>query len=801
MISFIIRLIDWVTTIFVEAFLSVWRLLGAFVDAMTSGPRRRLIFYSVTFGTAFWLIASFGLTYVFPQLTRLWEGPTWEVFESAADRANATILTDSGGRYLGIVDSYFDRDVITEARRPLRLPGYTAYPDHKAAHVDDAPPYYWRCLVHLEDANREGWRNPFGIDLAGVLRIPVSTLSRTIAARRPRIGSGGSTIEMQLARSFMKLYPGSSAAIFRKPLEWNAAPILHRRLMRDGDSRRLRAWAARHIALIQGAGGRYDVFGVEAAGRALFDRSADDLSPAQQIALASAVYRPIVYGNVRSWRALLGEDRDAVSRARRCASAPEVIAEEPLRDAAHAELDAMAQTAPSPQIDPDLAAASEVLGYRPERMGRHPETTANRLARDVQQAVVAELRDRFGSRWRGNVAEVRLTIDIPDNVRFSRAVADAVQTVNENTGPRVRYGGVESPAFARPAGADALASAAPLVVAAADHHGRIVRFVDTSWTSLYAGPSRHRTWTPYGPGAYEIERDSREIASVGKMAAIILMAESGESDPNADWSNECLPGVRWDRSSSRCYGGRDDRETVPARVAMAESLNDAVIGHLARVDGLSDARMDRFMRDLGFILPESHRDTPAPTNVAMGRYVGSPRHVHRLAAFALEYARGNPEAVVSLPTLIESYVRTDPAQELIVDRDAQDLDHDPLTVGDIARPGSTSFAREMLSAPACHEDGTVSGLRDWCPDRNANVRLLIAKSGTRGIGSRAQFNVYDWWLAGGVEFADGRRYSFVAAAGAGDAARPFADDAGGGRLAPMVDALLRDLLENDPRGR
>lgn len=804
MVNGLMRLGQWGLSLVFAVLDGVARFVLRLLDLSFSGRRRRFVFGSALILGGAWLLGAGFVAYALPQVTRLWEGGVWRTFERAADRADATILTDAAGRYLGVIDSQFDRDILTEPRRPLRLPGwYTAFPDHKAAHVDDAPPYYWRCLVALEDENRASLANPFGIDFLGVLRIPVSTVRRSIEARRLRPGAGGSTIEMQLARSFMKEYPGQSGGlaseIWRKIREWNAAPILQRRLRTGNDERRLRAWAARHIALIQGAGGRYDVFGVEAAGRALFGVSAEALSPAQQIALASAVYQPISYGAHRRWRTLLGADETASgARARRCANAIEVV---PANERAevNAELTELAETAPSPFVDDAMIALAEALGEPAERLARHPETLANRVARDIQQSVVAELRDQYGAQWRGQAAEVRLTIDVPQNIRFAERVSEAVLAVEEEADWRLYDRDLDSPAEARRAMVEDPARA-PLVVAAADHRGRIVRFVDTSWDSLYGGPSARRDWTSFGRGAYDIALETREIASVGKIGAVLLMAEAGLTDPEEAWDNTCLRHVRPDRSSARCYGegGSDERSTVTAQEAIAGSLNDAVIRRLSdEPDALPNSRLHRFMTDLGFALPGSHDETPARTNLVMGRYAGTPRHVHRLAALALEYARGNWDASVAMPTLIDSYVRIDPAMERIVDRRARDLDRDPVIVGDVAGRGNLTFVRRMLAAPACETRATLAAMSDWCPDDNPDVSLLVVKTGTRGLGNLVAINVYDWWVAGGVEFADGRRYSFVVAAGAGDPSRAFADDAGGGLLAPVVDALLRDLLEND----
>ena len=64
----------------------------------------------------------------------------------------------------------------------------------------EVPEHYWQCLVYHEDRYIGGVLNPYGIDLVGVLKIPYSTLRRSIALKRPSLGIGGSTLPMQFAR-------------------------------------------------------------------------------------------------------------------------------------------------------------------------------------------------------------------------------------------------------------------------------------------------------------------------------------------------------------------------------------------------------------------------------------------------------------------------------------------------------------------------------------------------------------------------------------------------------------------------
>ena len=125
-----------------------------------------------------------------------------------AERWLATAIYDSDGSFVGTFDPRLDsiRDV-NFTGRVIELDDYTANPDHKSIPVRTVPELYWQCLKFHEDRHLGSWLNPFGIDLAGVLKIPYSTISRSIRLRRIAFGVGGSTLPMQFARVIYKTPP------------------------------------------------------------------------------------------------------------------------------------------------------------------------------------------------------------------------------------------------------------------------------------------------------------------------------------------------------------------------------------------------------------------------------------------------------------------------------------------------------------------------------------------------------------------------------------------------------------------
>src|SRR6185437_17143322 len=109
-----------------------------------------------------------------------------------AERWLATAIYDPKENFVGTFDARLDslRDV-NYTGSAIALGDYVASPDHKSIPVREVPEQYWRCLSYQEDRYLGGLLNPFGIDLVGVLKIPLTTITRSIAARRPSLGVGG----------------------------------------------------------------------------------------------------------------------------------------------------------------------------------------------------------------------------------------------------------------------------------------------------------------------------------------------------------------------------------------------------------------------------------------------------------------------------------------------------------------------------------------------------------------------------------------------------------------------------------
>jgi penicillin-binding protein 1A len=744
----------------------------------------------------------------------------WKAFEFADLRARAVALYDSEGRYFGIVHPETENDHLGEFERSELSP-FGESPDHKAVPVAEAPPYFWRCVVFSEDRHRGEWRNRFGVDALHLARLPVSS-------------RGGSTLEMQLARSMWKMHSRNSNPMWRKLHELSEAPVLNRYLVKDGDTAGLERWFSEHIPLVQGGGDEQgSIYGVYAAGQFLFGKTAEELDPAEQLVLAAAVRRPIAWPASEEARAeilydLIGVDeKKSRKRAMQCASdsarladGTRVIPDKRVREATRARLDQLRVPANVGQTDPAFLEILRMEGVTAEVPLMAPMRLAKELAPNVQREVVAELTDllapveeaaavkasaitpakRQPTRltgthpWRGKVREVAVTLDVAKNSQFRARAREAAMTLGEEleAGGRYRKGALPQRVVNELGSLSIVEGDTPLVIAAADETGRIVRYYNSSATTAYSGYGDTRaSIRGFGRGPYDRTQETRSVGSVAKLAAALLLAEGGEDNPDKTVSNACMPGLQ-----QRCAGAASG--ATPARVtlrrAFGSSLNPAVVRALG--EGTTIQHTLDLMNTLGFYLPERHRQTPMATNLALGRFAGRPRAVHWLAAVTLAAVRGQGGGVTE-PYFVESYKRIEP----LADGSYTFREETPkrTVLPDLEGIGEAQakFLRAVLSQPVCDtKDGTLRRLSAWCAAASKDVALHVAKTGSVSAGSGAAFNESDWWIAGGIEFADGRAYSYVISLGAGSNKGAFAKDLGGGTLSPIADVLLRDLLED-----
>lgn len=707
-----------------------------------------------------------------------------------AERWLATAIYDRNGSFVGTFDARLDslRDV-NWTDGAISVGGHTANPDHKSIPVREVPDAYWRCLSFHEDRYLGGPLNPYGIDLLGVLKIPYSSIRRSIALRRPAIGVGGSTLPMQFVRVIYKTPPdareGSIGKLRRKIAEWWLAPVVYHELTRGGDDTALRQWAANHIWLAQRTGGA-PLHGVEMTSRVVFGKEAKDLSVAEQFVLASAVNKPIILleGSERLNEVRLDHWRYITEvRARTCAE--KLVTDATEQRQIVAELVHMAAGPPDPKVRPKLQEALEA--HAPDFVARaraNPMLRAQALMPSARFGLREEMKQFHGFAWRNAVRGIRTTLDVGDNLAFGERIRTELGRIDKATAPRLAPGFTLDPG--RAAG-DRTLKMPHVVVVAANSRGEIVRYWESGETAPYFGsPFARDTVT----GRYVAEREQRRIASTGKILLAIALGNEGRDSADSLYADTLAPAG----SLETCERAASDREprNRKASVTFACSLNRPLEWRGAR---LGQLRIRRQIDGFAFGMPPARSEaeaTPPSTAASRGLVSGSPQRVHHMSAVVLAALIGEGHKPVRAPSLVRAWDRNGEAVEVEGAGGPA-----PIVPNRLVRPQGHAFVRAVLSAPLCHKvggvaHGTLKSLAHWCAATRPGLKLHFAKTGTDTAEDPQQS--VDTWVTGGLQFADGRAYSYVVLVGTGSTREPFGRSLHAAQVAaPLVDALLTDL--------
>ncbi len=670
-----------------------------------------------------------------------------------AERWLATAIYDPKGSFVGTFDPRLDslRD-FNYTDSAIALGDYVANPDHKSIPVREVPEQYWRCLSYHEDRYLGGPLNPFGIDLVGVLKIPLTTVMRSIAAHRPSLGVGGSTLPMQFARVIYKTPPrsdeGGIAKLKRKLSEWWLAPVIYRELTRNGDDTLLKQWAANHIWLAQRTGGQ-PLHGVEVTSQVVFGKEAKDLSTAEQFVLASAVNKPIILleGNDRLNAVRLDRWRYITEvRARTCAE--KLITDEAEQKKVVFELMALAGGPPDPKVKPKLEAALE--RFAPDQVKRaeaNPMIRANVLLPAARFGIREEMKQGYGFAWRDYVRGVTTTFDIGENLAFREKVDGALAALDAKWTSRI------DPAFTLDPKKITADKALPnVIVVAADGNGNIVRYYEAGETAAYFGslPARRQD-----NGLYDPSLESRQVASTGKMILAVALANQGRDSVDSLYTDPQAPTQGLDTCAKG--GTTANRKAI---VAFACSLNAPLINRGAE---LGQTPIKRLIDGFGFTMPPAAElgGTPPSTAVVLGQISAAPRRVHFMSSVILASLIGRGTKPIRPPTLIAAYDYTQKGQNGAgIAAEARPA----IIPKSLIRPSAVWLIRSLLEAPLCYQTGgqsygTLSSLKQWCARRRGDLRLHFAKTGT-SVSLDPNATV-DTWASGGLQFNNGAAYSYV----------------------------------------
>jgi hypothetical protein len=773
-----------------EAILTLPRRFARFLlDAVMLNPYLGWFRYVIVAGLGYIAFAVLLVYLIAP--FRGFTGQFWlgEKLRYDSERWLATAIYDRDNAFIGTFDPILDsRRDVNYTGRPIELAdtGYVANPDHKSIPVREVPEFYWKCLVYHEDRNLGSWLNPFGIDLVGVLKIPLSTIVRSVASHGVRIGVGGSTLPMQLARVIYETPPDNRESAFdkirRKVGEWWDAPVIYWALTRNGDFGPLKQWTANHLWLAQRTAGS-PLHGVEMTSRIVFGRPAKDLSIAEQLVLASAVNKPIILleGSDQLNAVRLDRWRYIVDvRARKCAS--ELIADAEQQKQVWFELTKIANGPPDPKVRPRLQQALEQFAPSYAKAAEaNPVLRANVLIPDGRYGVREEMKNTYGFDWREYVRGVTVTLDITRNLFLRDKIKDRLAELQK------KFANLIDPGFTLDPAEDHGDKDMPnVIVAAANTRGELVRYFELKDIASYFGSPLARDPQT---GRYDPTKETRAIASIGKMVAAIALANQGTDTPETPYLDTEGPSGGL---APNCQKGTVSR-MIPARYAFACSLNNPIERRLAQ---LGQAPVKHIIDAIGLNMPRSSgsEDATPPTTAAVrGLVTASPQKVHQMASAVLAMLTGRGNERIRLPTLVKAYDRS----LLAVEQPPKEATSSDIIPASFIRSKGVPLIRTLLSAPLCNmvgptRVGTLSSIGDWCAGRKPAVVLHFGKTGTQ-VNMDPDATI-DAWAAGGIQFANGQAYSYVVVVGTGDSSQPFAHKLHAAQIAaPLVEVLLEDL--------
>ncbi len=731
------------------------------------------------------------------------------------ERSRGTAIYDARGEDMGIFDPRLDSEHdLNLTEKAIKYDDMVAFPDHKSLHVSTVPKYYWKCLQYHEDRYFGGQYkkvfglnliapNPYGIDLAGILRIPLANIpvvSKAIGFRR---GGGGSTLAMQLSRSYYSTLPSSRETwidkVKRKLGEWVLAPVLQYHLRgtwikkKDGSEgwsyTPMKQWAANHLPLAQRAAG--SLYGVELTSRIIFGVPANQLTIAQQFTLASAVNKPVIVlkGSPRINRIRL-RNWQYITRHRATQCAKALLNEMEEKDnqlTAVLELGRLGDMMPVARLGVQKAENIKLDPRSQKLVGANPVIRANVLLPSSRFAAKAEIKDRYGLEWRKAVKGVRLTVDHIDNYVFRQKLLKALGKLNYKYRKKLDHEyslDVRAVQKRRVKGK----KVPDIIVVAANSRGKIIRFYEASQNAHYYGSS-----TAFEKnGHYAPNRERRQIASIAKMLAAVAIANEGKDTLNSKYLDTEAPSRGLETCRRQRENGR--RKLRRAETVFACSLSNPVANRLVK---FGQGPLQHLVESFGFNMPYSRNKqeaTPASTAIAHGYITGSPRKVHQLATAILASVRGEGETAVRLPFIVERFEMTSAYQ---TDQEGYLSSPDDITPDRIIDPAHRVMLKSLLSAPFCYRArgkkyGTLNSLSDWCAARRKDVNIHIGKTGTQ-VGFQSDQTV-DVWVAGGIEFANRQAYSYMILVGTGNASKPLGRQLHSSQLAtPLLRVLLDDL--------
>lgn len=689
----------------------------------------------------------------------------FEDYRIAHQRFHGTGVYDQTDKFLGIIPPQLDPENAENAEQ-----------DHKSLYVSEIPNAWWEVLKALEDRHIDDRRRSWaGIDILALAQ-------RSLGFLTGDDSKGASSLTMMLIRSMRHESANPNDSKFkklrRKFTELLHAPILFKNLYPHD----LKIWLAMHVPLVNGAPGSKmgaALYGIGITARIVFGKAPKDLTVAEQAMLAAAFKKPILLAPLNDESA----QKLAIERW-------EYLKERAKEGIKIAYPNANTQAIDELQFPLEPYSPVKVASLLPKdelkRFGilANPYRRSLFFVRGEMIQAIGELQEHYGMKWRDKVYAIHLNTNSVDNVQFKRKVEDTLQSIETTLKIEDRLTLNLLPTKA--------GDTAQVVLALANADGKLLRYYSNSQDTIYSGEQSERQ-----DGKYNIENETRQVASIAKVAAAVFLGAAGDNPKKPTYCNKAIYGVH----NPGPYGSPKGLKNCSVKfsnysphMVFGRSLNLPLINRLRTV---KKQKLALLLNNFGLKLNAKDK-TPLSTAITLGLVNASPHTLHGIIHSITTGIIATPTALQ--PSIVQE-VELITEDGVIAKRQMPIMNNPDLSgIADyFAKPNTSEFVKTVLSSAlrGGNMRGTLKSLEDWTPKHNSEVELHIAKTGTSTLGIDPSSKnwiapILDKYIVGGIIWK-GRLYSYLVLVGHSDPKKPLGKRISGNHLSPLVRVMLDSL--------
>ncbi len=753
-ISFLGNIPNWITTGWIKHFFELlYYFLSIFISILLAvfNIRRKLVWVLVLIVIGIYTYPISASYFIF------------EDYEIAHKRFHGTGVYDKTDNFLGIIHPKLDpqsaptsSEVVNEEKE-----------DHKSLYITDVPKGWWEVLKALEDRHIDNrWRSWAGIDIIALAQRGFYFLTEDDS-------KGASSLAMMLVRS-MRHESADYKEPFKKKIkrkltEIRHAPVLFHNLYPHD----LKRWLAMHVPLVNGTSGSKmgaALYGLGVTSRVVFGKSPEKLTLAEQALLAAAFKKPILLAPFNDKKAKMAAQSRWEYLKGRAKKGVEIAYPIKYSDI-FKEIDNLKfpERPYGPVRLKRLLPTDEIERFR---ILANPYKRSLEFVRGEMTQAIGELQERYGMNWREKVYALHLNTEVIENVIFKRQVETVLKKLQKKLQKEKRL------KLNLLSDQDDPTPVAQVILALAGPDGRLLRYYSNSHNTVYSGEQTERQ-----NGRYQPEKESRQIASVGKLVAAVFLGAAGDDTNKATYCNKAITGIK--NAGGKPKGVKNCRvrgAKYSPRQVFARSLNLPLINRLNKA---SETELEQLIKRFGLTRTDN---TPLSTALTLGYVTASPHTLHGIMhGIVTGIATGGHPKTLQ-PTLVREV-------QIISENGVQKRKMPPMNNPDIsgiahylADYKSRSFVKTVLSG-VLKSPGTLRALSDWTPKKKRNVKWHIAKTGT---STSEKSLILDKYIVGGLVWR-GKPYSYFVLVGTSEPSKPLGKRISGNHLSKLVRVMLKSL--------